>query len=218
MGSQAIAEVQMLDWEKQQGLIPAVIQDVQTLQVLMLGYMSQESLEKTIESGNVCFYSRSRQTLWTKGETSGNILELVDIAFDCDQDAILIKAKPKGPTCHKLTTSCFDHEHKNFSRSENPVDFIGKLEEIIAARIESKQASSYTYRLYEKGPKRIAQKVGEEGVEVALAALDPDTSELLDESADLLYHMLVLLKSRNCSITQVCERLQKRNHWPARPC
>ncbi|MFK7827589.1 MAG: bifunctional phosphoribosyl-AMP cyclohydrolase/phosphoribosyl-ATP diphosphatase HisIE [Oligoflexales bacterium] len=215
MGSQAIAEIQMLDWEKQQGLIPAIIQDVETLQVLMLGYVSQESLEKTISSGKVCFYSRSRKTLWTKGESSGNTLELTDIAFDCDQDAILIKAKPKGPTCHKLTTSCFSSSQEETPK-EGQVNFIAELEEIISKRISDKAASSYTYKLYEKGTKRIAQKVGEEGVEVALSALSPDTDELLSESADLLYHMLVLLKSRDCSIAQVCKRLQDRNSADAR--
>ncbi|NRA45266.1 MAG: bifunctional phosphoribosyl-AMP cyclohydrolase/phosphoribosyl-ATP diphosphatase HisIE [Oligoflexales bacterium] len=213
MGNQAIADIQSLDWEKQKGLMPAIIQDANNLKILMLGYMSPESLERTIQTGKVCFFSRSRQKLWTKGETSGNTLELVDIAIDCDQDTILIQANPNGPTCHRLTPSCFDNP-ETAEQEQNPINFLGKLEKIIASRVEEKQESSYTFRLYNKGAKRIAQKVGEEGVEVALAALDSDTDELINESADLLFHMLVLLKSRNCSLSQVCERLQERAGTP----
>ena len=209
MGNQAIADVQLLDWDKQQGLVPAIIQDSQTLQVLMLGYMNQEALEKTLSTGIVCFFSRSRKTLWTKGETSGHTLELENISFDCDQDTILIKAKPNGPTCHKLTSSCFDGDTKG--KPQESVGFLSELEGIISSRIEEKKDASYTVKLVNKGVKRIAQKVGEEGVEVAIAALSSDTDELLDESADLLYHLLVLLKSRNCSLAQVCARLEARN-------
>ena len=167
----------------QQGLVPAIIQDAQTKTVLMLGYMNQESIAKTIETNKVTFYSRSKQRLWTKGEESGNFLELVSMKSDCDQDAVLIKANPKGPTCHKGTDNCWGEQN-----SAN-LSFLNTLESVISSRKAQKQSdASYVAQLFEQGINKIAQKVGEEAVEVVIEAKDNNDHLFLEESADLLFH------------------------------
>jgi phosphoribosyl-AMP cyclohydrolase / phosphoribosyl-ATP pyrophosphohydrolase len=197
-----------LDWGKGDGLIPAVIQDAVSGQVLMLGYMNRDSLLATVQSGNVTFFSRSKGRLWVKGETSGNFLKLVSIVPDCDDDSLLVLASPIGPTCHEGTQSCFGD---TVSSRAKHLSFLGKLEDVIAQRIAEKPEGSYTARIWAQGPTRIAQKVGEEGVEVALAAVTQDDDRLLGESADLLFHLALLLKSRNLSLTQAVKELEHRH-------
>jgi phosphoribosyl-ATP pyrophosphohydrolase/phosphoribosyl-AMP cyclohydrolase len=192
-----------LDFEKNKdGLIPAIIQDNQTLKVLMLGYMSKGSLALSLESGFVTFYSRSRQKLWTKGETSGNYLKLASVETDCDGDTILIKAIPKGPVCHKGTTSCFGEE--------NSEGFIRQLSKLISERHQSMPTNSYTTKLFEEGVAKIAQKVGEEAVETVIEALKGDRERLKYEISDLVYHLLVLMENENISISEIEEELFKR--------
>jgi len=197
-----------LDWGKGDGLIPAVVQDAATGQVLMLGYMNRDSLLATVQSGNVTFFSRSKGRIWVKGETSGNFLKLVSIVPDCDDDSLLVLANPIGPTCHEGTQSCFGD---TVSSKAKHLSFLGKLEDVIAQRIVDKPEGSYTARIWAQGPTRIAQKVGEEGVEVALAAVTQDDDRLLGESADLLFHLALLLKSRNLSLTQAVKELEQRH-------
>lgn len=196
-----------LDWDKMDGLIPAVVQDAFDGRVLMQGYMNREALQKTLDSKHVTFWSRSREALWTKGETSGNTLELVSVHADCDSDCLLVMARPQGPTCHRGTNTCFD--------SEAPVApelaFLARLEATIAQRDRDRPEGSYTTSLFESGVKRIAQKVGEEGVETALAAVDASNDELLDESADLVYHLLVLLRARGLAIGDLMAKLSARH-------
>lgn len=192
-----------IDWEKTNNLAPAIVQDANTLQVLMLGYMNKDALEKTQHSKQVTFYSRSKQRLWTKGETSGNTLQLVDMSFDCDNDAILIKAISNGPTCHNNTTSCFNDQSTSTS-------WLYQLEQIIAQRKREKPENSYTTELFNAGIERIAQKVGEEGVEVALAAVAQTPEKLTEEAADLLYHLLVLLSAKGLTLENVIQQLAKR--------
>ncbi|PKL96861.1 MAG: bifunctional phosphoribosyl-AMP cyclohydrolase/phosphoribosyl-ATP diphosphatase [Gammaproteobacteria bacterium HGW-Gammaproteobacteria-8] len=193
------------DWQKSDGLLPAIVQDAATGRVLMLGYMNRAALEMTEASGRVTFFSRSKQRLWTKGETSGNSLELVSVALDCDRDTLLIQARPNGPTCHLGTATCWGDE------TRPPAAFLAELERIIAARKSADPESSYTARLLAEGVKRCAQKVGEEGVEVALAATAGDRAELVDESADLLYHLLVVLAASDVSLDEVCRTLESRH-------
>lgn len=178
-----------LDFQKMGGLIPAVIQDYQTLQVLMLGYMNEESFKKTQETGKVTFWSRSRNCLWTKGETSGNFLHVKEMYVDCDNDTILIKAKADGPTCHKGTTSCFDFEESN-------IGFLSYLQQFIDKRNAERPVGSYTTKLFREGTNKIAKKVGEEAVELIIESKDNNDSLFLNEAADLLYHVIVLLSSR----------------------
>lgn len=196
-----------LEWDNMDGLIPAVVQDAFDGRVLMQGYMSRESLAATIDTARVTFWSRSREALWTKGETSGNTLELVSIHPDCDGDCLLVLARPRGPTCHLGTDTCFD--------SEEPVTpelaFLARLEAIIAQRDQHRPAGSYTTRLLDAGVKRIAQKVGEEGVETALAAVDGSNAELLAESADLVYHLLVLLRARGLTVSELVAQMKARH-------
>lgn len=199
--------LEQLAWDKMDGLIPAIVQDFLDGRVLMQGYMNQAALEATLESGKVTFWSRSRQQLWTKGETSGNTLDLVDINVDCDADCLLVRARPEGPTCHLGTDTCFDGQGKVAPE----LAFLAELERIIAERDEQRPADSYTTSLFESGVKRIAQKVGEEGVETALAATAGDDEELLNESADLIYHLLVLLRSRSLDIESLLEVLKNRH-------
>nr|WP_295375925.1 bifunctional phosphoribosyl-AMP cyclohydrolase/phosphoribosyl-ATP diphosphatase HisIE [Pseudoxanthomonas sp.] len=187
-------DAERLDWGKGDGLLPAVVQDAATLRVLMLGYMNREALDATLASGKVTFYSRSKRRLWTKGESSGHVLELRAIETDCDSDTLLIRAVPHGPTCHLQRTSCF---------ADAPGSFLAELDALIARRERERPAGSYTTRLFEEGVRRIAQKVGEEGVETALAAVAQDETALLGESADLLYHLLVLLRSRGLGLAEV---------------
>ncbi|MEW7864110.1 bifunctional phosphoribosyl-AMP cyclohydrolase/phosphoribosyl-ATP diphosphatase HisIE [Aeromonas diversa] len=196
---------QSLDWAKCDNLIPAIVQHAHSGQVLMQGFMNQEALEKTLASGQVTFFSRSKQRLWTKGESSGNVLVLKAITTDCDRDSLLIAAEPVGPTCHLGNVSCFD------GHPLPPLGFLAELEQLLAARKGADPESSYTARLYGKGTKRIAQKVGEEGVEVALAAMAKDREELINESADLLYHLTVLLKNEGLALQDVVQRLFERH-------
>jgi phosphoribosyl-ATP pyrophosphohydrolase/phosphoribosyl-AMP cyclohydrolase len=202
----------MLDWNKTDGLLPAVVQHAVNGEVLMLGYMNREALTQTLAGGRVVFYSRSRSRLWLKGETSGNYLDVVDISADCDNDALLILALPQGPTCHTGASSCFTAQR---GAAAQPLAFLTQLEAIIGRRIaenpQDAAASSYTARLFSAGPARIAQKIGEEGVEVALAAVAPDDSRVVSETADLMYHLLLLLKSRNLSLERVTEELRARH-------
>lgn len=190
-----------LAWDKQGGLLPAVIQDASTLGVLMLGYMDRAALLATIECGEVTFFSRSRQKLWRKGEQSGNVLRLVSIETDCDQDTLLVMANPAGPTCHLGTVSCFPNA---------PHDVLSALDLRIAERERERPAGSYTTTLFEAGVRRIAQKVGEEGVETALAAVVQDDAALLGEAADLLYHLLVLLRARGLCLADAKSVLKAR--------
>ncbi|MEQ1512583.1 MAG: bifunctional phosphoribosyl-AMP cyclohydrolase/phosphoribosyl-ATP diphosphatase HisIE [Lysobacteraceae bacterium] len=194
-------DIESLAWEKQSGLLPAVVQDADSRRVLMLGYMSREALVKTIESGQVTFYSRSKQRLWTKGESSGHVLTLVGLEVDCDNDTLLVQARPQGPTCHLGTVSCFPNA---------PGDVLGDLDTLIAKRAIDLTAGSYTTKLFESGIKRIAQKVGEEGLETALAAVVEDDDALLGEAADLLYHLIVLLRARGLDLDAVKRTLAKR--------
>ena len=187
-----------LDWERGGGLVAAVIQDASSGRVLMLGYMDPAALEQTQRSGKVTFFSRSRQRLWTKGETSGNVLELVSISRDCDGDALLVQAKPRGPTCHLDTTSCFA------GASAGSLD---RLDRLVREREQQRPPGSYTTRLFGEGIRRIAQKVGEEGVETALAAVAQDESALLGEAADLVFHLLVLLRARGLGLADLEQTL-----------
>jgi phosphoribosyl-ATP pyrophosphohydrolase/phosphoribosyl-AMP cyclohydrolase len=196
-----------LAWKKMNGLIPAIVQDAFDGRVLMQGYMNKDALTLTLESGQVTFWSRSRKTLWTKGETSGHVLDLVDIHPDCDADSLLIRARQEGPTCHLGLDTCFDIEAKVIPE----LAFLADLEKVIEKRDEDRPADSYTTHLLESGIKRIAQKVGEEGVETALAAAAGDDEEVLNESADLLYHLLVLLRSRKLELGSLVEVLKIRH-------
>ncbi|WP_232238279.1 bifunctional phosphoribosyl-AMP cyclohydrolase/phosphoribosyl-ATP diphosphatase HisIE [Edwardsiella hoshinae] len=185
-------------------MMPAIVQHAASGQVLMLGYMTPEALEQTERSGKVTFYSRSKQRLWTKGETSGHTLNVVSITPDCDRDTLLVLAEPQGPTCHLGTESCFAPARPQWV-------FLYQLEQLLAARKQADPQSSYTARLYASGTKRIAQKVGEEGVETALAATVQDRDELVNESADLLYHLLVLLQDQRLSLGDVIDCLHQRH-------
>lgn len=189
---------------KTDGLMPAIVQHAVSGEVLMLGYMNPQALDKTIESGHVTFFSRTKQRLWTKGETSGHVLNVVSIAPDCDNDTLLVLANPVGPTCHKGTSSCFgDASHQWL--------FLYQLEQLLAERKTADPTSSYTAKLYASGTKRIAQKVGEEGVETALAATVNDRFELTNEASDLMYHLLVLLQDQDLNLTTVIDNLRKRH-------
>ncbi len=193
-----------IDFSKGQGLVPVIVQDSTTLQVLMLGYMNEEALVKTQEEGKVTFYSRSKQRLWTKGETSGNFLMVDKILADCDCDTILIKATPSGPVCHTGKTSCFGEA--------SAMGFLYKLEQFIEGRIDNNVAGSYTNQLFRKGINKVAQKVGEEAVEVVIEAKDHNDTLFRNEAADLLYHLLVLLKAKGTKLREIEEVLMKRNH------
>ncbi|NBM80215.1 MULTISPECIES: bifunctional phosphoribosyl-AMP cyclohydrolase/phosphoribosyl-ATP diphosphatase HisIE [Proteus] len=201
MNSETLAQ---LDWEKVDNLMPVIIQNAISGDVLMLGYMNKEALDVSLKSGNVTFYSRTKQRLWTKGETSGNFLKLVNIYPDCDNDTLLILANPIGPTCHNGTESCF-------APAQSQWGFLYELENILRERKKASPDSSYTARLYASGTKRIAQKVGEEGVETALAATVNDKEELRNEASDLLYHLMVLLQNQSLSLSDVISCLQERH-------
>ena len=200
--------IESLAWEKMNGLIPAIVQDSLDGRVLMQGYMDSDALEVTLETGKVAFWSRSRQEIWIKGETSGNTLDLVDIHPDCDGDSLLIRARPEGPTCHLGKDSCYDDEE---GKVMPELAFLAQLESLITQRNEDRPEGSYTSKLLDTGIKRIAQKVGEEGVETALAAVAGEDEELLNESADLLYHLLVLLSSRKLELGSLVEVLKSRH-------
>lgn len=199
-----------------EGLIPAIIQDDTTLAVLMLGYMDKEALEKTQKEGRVTFYSRSRGRLWTKGETSGNYLNVVSIARDCDSDSLLIRVNPHGPVCHTGTVSCFADEAvrqavaagEKETRTEG---FIRKLEQVIRQRHRDMPEGSYTSRLFSRGVPKIAQKVGEEAVETVIEAVAQNRDAMIYEASDLVYHLLVLLEATGCSISDLEKELERRH-------
>jgi phosphoribosyl-ATP pyrophosphohydrolase/phosphoribosyl-AMP cyclohydrolase len=198
-------DLENLDFEKSSGLLPAIVQHAQTQQVLMLGYVNKESLAKTIDTGRVTFYSRSRETLWTKGESSGNTLTLISLETDCDQDTLLIQALPKGPTCHLGTTSCFN------DKGPEGLGFLAYLEALIEGRKTADKDSSYTASLLQGPLRRAAQKVGEEGVETALAAVAETNGKLTSEAADLLYHLMVLLAAKDVKFADVIAELEERH-------
>ncbi|RZK78773.1 MAG: bifunctional phosphoribosyl-AMP cyclohydrolase/phosphoribosyl-ATP diphosphatase HisIE [Pedobacter sp.] len=192
-----------IDFDKTQGLVPVIIQDVQTLEVLMLGYMNQEAWEKTEAEGKVTFFSRSKNRLWTKGEESGNFLFVKETHVDCDNDTILIKASPVGPTCHTGSRSCFKTNYNQ--------NFIFELEKIIADRYDNPAEESYINKLRKKGLNKIAQKVGEEGVETVIAALAETDEDFVNESSDLMFHLLVLLKEKGKSLADIGVNLEGRH-------
>jgi phosphoribosyl-ATP pyrophosphohydrolase/phosphoribosyl-AMP cyclohydrolase len=197
-------DIKMIDFNKSNGLIPAVIQDSETLQVLMLGYMNEEALQKTVKEGKVTFYSRSKQRLWTKGEESGNFLEVISIKNDCDNDTLLIQVIPEGPTCHTGSNTCWgDDKSTNFG-------VLSTLEQTITNRWENEDNSSYVASLKVAGTHKIAQKVGEEAVEVVIEALRSDGTLFLEENADLLFHFLVLLKAKGFQLNDVLTVLKSR--------
>lgn len=203
-----------MDWAKGDGLLPAIVQDADTLRVLMLGYMDRSALRTTLTSRLVTFYSRSRQQQWTKGETSGHVLELVDVSADCDSDTLLVLARPRGPTCHLQRTSCFETAPAITVVPAAPASdlgFLGQLDALVATRARERPEGSYTTRLFESGVRRIAQKVGEEGVETALAGVAQNDEQLLGESADLVYHLTVLLHARGLSLADAVEVLRQRH-------
>jgi len=190
-----------VDWDKAGGLVPTIVQDARDLRVLMLGYMDRAALEATLSSRKVTFFSRSKGRLWTKGESSGHFLELVSVDLDCDRDTLLVLARPQGPTCHLQRPSCFP---------DAPASVLAELSQLIETRAAERPEGSYTTRLFEGGVRRIAQKVGEEGVETALASIAEDDDALLGEGADLLFHLLVLLRARGLDLSDVEARLRER--------
>ena len=223
-----VVDAEALDWDKGSGLLPAIVQDADSLRVLMLGYMDQAALAATRDTGLVTFFSRSKGRLWTKGERSGHVLELVSIQADCDADTLLVLAHPRGPTCHLDRPSCFAdapaagtpanaNEAGLPAASASPAApaagaVLVRLDTLIATREQSRPEGSYTTRLFEAGVRRIAQKVGEEGVETALAAVAEDDAALVGEAADLAYHLLVLLRARGLGLADVERILAERRH------
>jgi len=191
------------DFKKENGLLPAIIQDASTNEVLMLGYMNEESYNKTLKDNMVCFYSRSKKRLWTKGESSGNFLYVKSINLDCDNDTLLIKADPAGPVCHTGSDTCFGNRSGK--------GFIYKLQDIVNMRIEDKAEDSYTYKIFSKGVNKAAQKVGEEAVELIIEAKDENRELFVNEAADLLYHLLILLKLKNIKLEDIEEELVRRH-------
>ncbi|HEN3644998.1 TPA: bifunctional phosphoribosyl-AMP cyclohydrolase/phosphoribosyl-ATP diphosphatase HisIE [Yersinia enterocolitica] len=197
-------QINQLDWEKVDNLMPAIVQHAVSGEVLMMGYMNKEALAATEETGKVTFFSRTKQRLWTKGESSGHFLNVVNIYPDCDNDTLLILVNPIGPTCHLGNNSCFAPAASDWG-------FLYQLEQLLASRKSADPASSYTAKLYASGTKRIAQKVGEEGIETALAATVNDREELTNEASDLMYHLLVLLQDQDLDLSKVIGRLRERH-------
>ena len=195
-----------IDFEKMGGLVPAIIQDATTQKVLMLGFMNEEAYQKTIETKHVTFWSRTRNTLWTKGETSGNFLNLVDIKVDCDNDTLLVQANPDGPTCHKGTDTCWGEQNE-----QNPLLFLTELQDFINKRKLEMPEGSYTTKLFTEGINKIAQKVGEEALETVIEATNGSNDHLVYEASDLLYHLLVMLADKGLRIEDVAGELQKRH-------
>ena len=192
-----------IDFNKSEGLVPVIIQDEKTLEVLMLGYMNDEAYQKTLSENKVTFFSRTKNRLWTKGEESGNFLHVISIKEDCDNDTLLIKVKPQGPTCHTGSRSCFNTEYNQ--------NFIFELENIIADRYANPVESSYINKLRGKGLNKIAQKVGEEGVETVIAALNETENDFVNEASDLVFHLLVLMKEKNVSLKTIAKNLAARH-------
>jgi phosphoribosyl-ATP pyrophosphohydrolase/phosphoribosyl-AMP cyclohydrolase len=203
--SDSNTDVSRLEWAKGDGLLPAIVQHWLSGEVLMLGYMNAEALERTQSTGQVTFYSRSKQRLWTKGESSGHVLALKSIRIDCDADTLLVQAQPHGPTCHLGTSSCFGEG------VQPPLGFLAELDALVAQRHAERPPGSYTTKLFDGGIRRMAQKVGEEGVETALAAVAQDDHELLGEAADLIFHLTVMLRARGLSLTDVVVLLASRH-------
>ena len=195
-----------IDFEKMNGLVPAIIQDADTRNVLMLGFMNEEAYQKTLHTGHVTFWSRTRQTLWTKGETSGHYLELVSMQIDCDNDTLLVRVHPIGPTCHKGTDTCWGEEN-----NASPLLFLTELQDFIVKRKEEMPEGSYTTKLFKEGINKIAQKVGEEALETVIEATNGTNDHLVYEASDLLYHLLVMLTEKNLRIEDVAAELQKRH-------
>jgi len=204
----SLSDIDALDFAKGAGLLPAIVQDAASGAVLMLGYMDAAAVRASLERGRVVFFSRSKQRLWEKGETSGDHLTLIEIRADCDRDTLLVTARPAGPVCHTGAPTCFGPPRLPEAQ---PLAFLASLECIIEQRIAEQPSGSYTARLYAQGPRRIAQKVGEEGVELALAGAGEADDKVIAESADLVYHLLVLLKSRNVALAQVVAELASRH-------
>jgi phosphoribosyl-ATP pyrophosphohydrolase/phosphoribosyl-AMP cyclohydrolase len=200
-----------LDWAKGDGLLPVIVQHWLSGEVLMLGYMNADALVQTQSAGQVTFFSRSKQRLWTKGETSGHVLTLKSMRKDCDADTLLVLAEPHGPTCHNGTSSCFGDE------VQPPLGFLAQLDALVARRHAERPAGSYTTKLFEGGIRRMAQKVGEEGVETALAAVAQDDAALLGEAADLIYHLIVTLRARGLGLSDVTALLAERHAERAGP-
>ncbi len=194
-----------IDWNKGQGLVPAIVQNIDNGQILMLAYMDRAALAQTISSKKVTFFSRSKNRLWTKGETSGNWLDFISGEMDCDADTLLIQARPQGPSCHTGSVTCFNDQ------TPNNIGFLDQLAILIAERHKTMPEGSYTTSLFAEGKARIAQKVGEEGVELALARMKDDNTELANEAADLLFHMMVLLEDAGLSLTDAISVLQNRH-------
>jgi phosphoribosyl-ATP pyrophosphohydrolase/phosphoribosyl-AMP cyclohydrolase len=206
-----------IDFDKMGGLVPAIIQDADTRQVLMLGFMNREAYEKTMETKKVTFWSRTRQTLWTKGETSGNFLHLVDIKIDCDNDTLLVKVHPDGPTCHTGTDTCWGEENtpapcraSDLPNADNLL-FLQELQDFIERRHEEMPEGSYTTRLFKDGVNKMAQKLGEEALETVIEATNGTNDKLIYEASDMLYHLLVLLTSKGLRIEDIAQELQKRH-------
>ena len=195
-----------IDFDKLGGLVPAIIQDARTKNVLMLGFMNQEAYEKTVETGKVTFWSRTRNTLWTKGETSGNFLNVVSIQNDCDDDTLLIKVNPIGPTCHTGTDTCWGEVNEN-----NPLFFLSELQDFIEKRKEEMPEGSYTTSLFRNGINKIAQKVGEEALETVIEATNGTNEQLVYEASDMFYHLIVMLTSKGLRIEDVANELRKRH-------
>ncbi|MHC1479465.1 bifunctional phosphoribosyl-AMP cyclohydrolase/phosphoribosyl-ATP diphosphatase HisIE [Frateuria aurantia] len=207
--TQQLTDLTGLDWAKGDGLLPVIIQHWRSGEVLMLGYMNEAALAQTLASGKVTFFSRSKARLWTKGESSGHWLLLKSIRRDCDADTLLVQADPIGPTCHRGSSSCFGDDQRP------PLGFLALLDELVRSRHEQRPEGSYTTRLFAGGIRRMAQKVGEEGVETALAAVAQDDNELLGEAADLIFHLTVTLRARGLSLSDVADVLASRN--PVQP-
>ena len=201
-------DIDTLDFDKDDGLIPAIIQDAESYQVLMLGYMDKDALQKTLEEERVTFYSRSKERLWTKGETSGNYLELVDMQKDCDDDTLLVLAHPQGPTCHTGEQSCF---HQKEFKKNNGLDFLDDLEKLIINRKKQRPEDSYTTYLFDKGLDKITQKVGEEAVETVIASKNKNKKKFIGEVADLIYHLMVLLVEKGISLKKIIKKLKERH-------
>jgi phosphoribosyl-ATP pyrophosphohydrolase/phosphoribosyl-AMP cyclohydrolase len=203
-----VSLVDQVDFAKGDGLVPAVVQDAGSGAVLMLGYMNREALEQTLARRRAVFFSRSKQRLWEKGETTGHTLDVVDVALDCDADTVLLTAHPRGPACHNGTRTCFGDESRT---AAGDIAFLATLEKVVEQRASQKPETSYTARLLEKGIAKVAQKVGEEGVETALAGVAEGADKLVEESADLLFHLLVLLRARGVPLRDVMRTLESRH-------
>jgi phosphoribosyl-ATP pyrophosphohydrolase/phosphoribosyl-AMP cyclohydrolase len=201
-------DLNSIDFGKGGGIVPAIVQDADTGAVLMLGYMNREALEQTLARRRAVFYSRSKQRLWEKGETTGHTLDVVDVVADCDNDTLLISAHPRGPACHNGTLTCFGNQPRSAAAG---IAFLAKLEGVVEQRAAQKPEDSYTARLLAKGIGKVAQKVGEEGVETALAGASESDQKLVEESADLLFHLLVLLRARGLPLGQVVRELESRH-------